>query len=92
MNEEKYHYVYGILTGMSFLCSKSGMIRKTKIYDAWLTDFVWRMTLKLTEESRVMTMKNNANFEEELTCHFKIGMRNLTNFYWSTQKSKKFAL
>ena len=40
MNEEKYHYVYGILTGMSFLCSKSGMIRKTKIYDAWLTDFV----------------------------------------------------
>ena len=27
-----------------------------------------------------MTMKNNAKFEEELTCHFKTGMRNLTNF------------
>ena len=39
-----------------------------------------------------MTMKNGAKFEEELTCHFKIGMRNLTNFDPSTQKSKKFEL
>ena len=31
-------------------------------------------------------------FEIELTCHFKIDMRNLTNFYPSTQKSQKFAL
>ena len=30
--------------------------------------------------------------EEELTCHFKIDMRNLTNFYSSTWKSKKIAL
>ena len=37
-----------------------------------------------------MTMKNNAKFEEELTCHFK--MRNSTNFDSSTQKSKKIAL
>ena len=29
---------------------------------------------------------------EELTCQFKIDMRNLTNFDLSTQKSKKFAL
>ena len=28
----------------------------------------------------VMTMKNDANFEEELTCHFKIDMSDLTNF------------
>ena len=27
----------------------------------------------------VMTMMNDAKFEEELTCHFKIDMRNLTN-------------
>ena len=27
-----------------------------------------------------MTMKNDAKFEEELTCQFKIDMRNLTNF------------
>ena len=39
-----------------------------------------------------MTMKNNAKFEEELTCHFKTDMRNLTNFNSSTRKSKNFAL
>ena len=47
------------------------------------------MTLKITEELRVMTMKNNAKFEEEWTCHFKTDMKNLTNFDWNTQKSKK---
>ena len=31
-----------------------------------------------------MTMKNDAKFEEELTCHFKIDMRNLINFDLST--------
>ena len=31
-----------------------------------------------------MTMKNDAKFEEELTCHFKIDMSNLTNFDPST--------
>ena len=36
-----------------------------------------------------MTMKNNAKFEEELTCHFKTDMRNLTNFNLSTQNPKK---
>ena len=32
----------------------------------------------------VMTIKTDAKFEEELTCRFKIGMRNLKNFDWST--------
>ena len=50
------------------------------------------MSLKFTEELCVMTMKNDAKFEEELTCQFKIDMRNLTNFDWSTRKSQKFAL
>ena len=50
------------------------------------------MTLKFAEELCVMTMKNNAKSEEELTCHFKTDMRNLTNFESSTQKSKKIAL
>ena len=27
-----------------------------------------------------MTMKNNAKFEEEFSCHFKTDKRNLTNF------------
>ena len=39
-----------------------------------------------------MTMKNDAKFGDELTCHFKTDMRNLTNFDSSTQKSKKIAL
>ena len=50
------------------------------------------MSLKFTEELCVMTMKNDAKFEEELTCQFKIDMRNLTNFDPSTQKFQKFAL
>ena len=36
-----------------------------------------------------MTMKNDKKIEEELTCRFKIDMRNSTNFDTSTQKSKK---
>ena len=39
-----------------------------------------------------MPMKNDAKFGEELTCQFKVDMRNLTNFDPSTRKSKKFAL
>ena len=50
------------------------------------------MTLKFTEELCVMTMKNNAKFEEELTFHFKTNMRKLTNFDSSTRKSKKITL
>ena len=38
------------------------------------------MSLKFTEELSLMTMKNDEKFEEELTCHFKVDMRNLTNF------------
>ena len=48
--------------------------------------------LKNYRELCVMTLKDDAKFEEELTCHFKIDMRNLMNFDSSTQKSKKFAL
>ena len=51
------------------------------------------MSLKSTEDLCVMTMKNDAKFEEELTCQFdKTDMRNLTNFDPSTPKSQKFAL
>ena len=39
-----------------------------------------------------MRMKNDAKFEEDLTCQFKIDMKNLTNFDPSNQKSQKFAL
>ena len=50
------------------------------------------MSLKFTEELRVMIMKNDAKFEEKLTCRFKIDMRKLTNFDPSTQKSQKVSL
>ena len=42
------------------------------------------MSLKLTGELFVITMKNDAKFEEELTCQFKNDMTNLTNFHQRT--------
>ena len=36
-----------------------------------------------------MTLKNDAKFEEELTCHFETDMGNLTIFDPSTQKSQR---
>ena len=39
-----------------------------------------------------MTMKNDLKFEEELTCQFKLDMRNLKNFDSSTQKSQNLHL
>ena len=39
-----------------------------------------------------MTLNNAETLEEELTCRFKIEMRNLTNFDPSTQKSQNFSL
>ena len=50
------------------------------------------MSLKFTVELCVMRMKNDAEFEEDLTCQFKTDIRNLTNFDPSTQKSQKFEL
>ena len=50
------------------------------------------MSLKFTEVLCVTKVKNNAKFEEKLTCQFKIDMRNFTNFDLSSQKSQKLAL
>ena len=50
------------------------------------------MSLKFTGELCVMAIKNDVKFEEDLTCQFKIDMRNLMNFDSSTGKSRKFAL
>ena len=48
------------------------------------------MSLKFTEKLCVMTMNNDTKIEEELTCRFKIDMRNFTNFDPSILKSEKF--
>ena len=45
---------------------------------------------QFTVELCVMTMKNDTKIDEELTCRFKIDMRNFTNFDTSTQKPKYF--
>ena len=42
------------------------------------------MSLKFIEELSVMTMKNDGKYEEELTCYFKVNMRNLRNVDPST--------
>ena len=46
------------------------------------------MSLKCTGELCIMAMNNDAKFENELTCQFKIDGRNLTNFDPITRKSK----
>ena len=45
---------------------------------------IFELKKVFTGEFSVMTMKNKAKFEEELTFQFKIDMRNLTNFDPST--------
>ena len=51
------------------------------------------MSSKFAGELCVMTMKNDTRFEEELTCQFKIHIRNLTNFWPEHSKnSKNFTL
>ena len=45
------------------------------------------MTLNYTGKLCVMTMKNDSKLEKELTCQFKIDMKNLINFDPSTRKS-----
>ena len=47
------------------------------------------MSLKFTEELCVMTMKNDAKFGEELTCRFKIDMRNLMILSRALKRLKK---
>ena len=49
------------------------------------------MSQKITEELWKV-MKNDEKFEEELTCHFKIDIRNLTNFESNTWKYQGYAL
>ena len=44
------------------------------------------MSLKFTEELCDMAMKNDTKIDEELTCRFKIDMRNLTRELKSLDK------
>ena len=53
-----------------------------KVYIVWAK--------KGAEESSFMKLNSDTNFGKELTCRFKIDMRNLTKFDQSTRKSQKF--
>ena len=44
------------------------------------------MSLKFTEELCIMTIKSDAKFEDELTCCFRIDMRNLAIFHSKVSK------
>ena len=83
---EKWHEKFGKFSPEHLKVSKLGL---------WWDPFVQirkGITSTFTEELCVTAMKNHAKFKEELTCHFKSDMRNLTNFDSSTRKSKKIAL
>ena len=82
----KWHEEFGKFSPEHSKVSKLGL---------WWGPFVQSrkcMGSKFTEELCVMTMKNDEKFKEELTCHFKTDMKNLTNYNPSTWRCKKFAL
>ena len=83
---KKWHEEYGKFWPEHLSSSRSGLW--------WDPLFQSRkcMSLKFTEESCAMTMKNDTKFEEELTCCFKTDMRNLTNFDSRPLKSEKVFL
>ena len=78
----KWHEEFGMFSPEHLQVSKLGL---------WWDPFVqsWKCAcLKFTVELCVMTMKNDVKFEKELTCKFKIDLRNLANFDLSTGKSQ----
>ena len=82
-------------TDMMNLADFDSSTQKSKQLGLWWDPFIQSkkcMNLKFTEQLCVMTIKNDAKIEEEMTCRFNIDMRNLTNFDPSVQKSQKFAL
>ena len=49
-------------------------------FDVLLFESILCLNKQRAEEVCVVTQKNNANFEEELTCPLKNDMKNLANF------------
>ena len=82
---QKWHEEFGKFSPGHLKVSKLGLwwgpLRQSTKY----------MSLKCAGGLRVMKMKNDAKFEEELPCQFKTDMKNLKNFDRSNQKSQKFA-
>ena len=81
----KWHEEYGKFSPEHLKVSKLGF---------WWDPLIqsWKsMSLKSTEESSLIKIKNDTKSEEVLICHFKVDMRNLTDFDRSTWKSQKFS-
>ena len=60
--------------------------QSTRKSQNWNFDGILLSIVEFTGELCVMTIKNDATFEKELTCQFKIDMRDLLNFNLNTQK------
>ena len=72
------------MRNLANFCQSSFKSQKIGIFIALFIQNTKFMSLKFTGELCVMTMKNDAKFEEELTCQFKTDMRNLKSFDPST--------
>ena len=81
----KWHEEYGKFSLEHLIVSK---------FELWLDPLIQSrksISLKIIEQLCVVTLKNDAKFEEEMIC-FKNDIRHLMNFELSTWKSKKFSL
>ena len=81
----KWHEEYGKFSLEHLIVSK---------FELWLDPLIQSrksISLKILEQLCVVTLKNDAKFEEEMIC-FKNDIRHLMNFELSTWKSKKFSL
>ena len=78
---------------------KFGKFTPEHVWKSKILNFYWILLSKIEnvwaqnlQRRCVMRIKNGAKFYEDLTCQFKIDMRNLLNFDLSTRKSQKFEL
>ena len=79
---EKWHEKFGNFSPEHLKVSKVGLC-----WDPFVQNRK-SVTFKFTEDLCVMTIKISAKLEGELTCRFKIEMKNFTSFDPSTQNSK----
>ena len=78
---QKWHEEFGKFSPEHLKVSKLGLSCHSFVQG-------WKcMSLTFSGELCVTKMKDDAKFEEELTCQFKIDMRNLMDFDLSTRKS-----
>ena len=84
---------FGLENDMNFFKFLAQHLKISKLGLSWDPFIQGRtcMSLKFTEELCAMTMKNDAIFEEELTCSFKIAKGIWQILTWAL-KSQKFAL